>query len=303
MENNMKKPTNIISRIYKGIYIYLSQNAKELRASFMLGKYYKTAPKSSTVYPAPDGDYCEVITVAFNNALVIDYQITMLEKFFKTPFRYTVFDNSTNEEESLRIEQVCKNKNTGYVRLPKQLYIKPGMASYSHGIALNYIWKNFVSNSNATYWAILDHDIFPVKDFYVEEHLKEQPVYGLKLVNRTSMRVKQHVWFLWAGFGYFRMDYLQNKQIDFRPDWNKNAETGSRNYCSLYQNLNEHHIKSVSEQKVCFGSNNFWENGYAYFDCGWIHMWNGSNYTNSTTWKTKMDNITQLLQKHLEKSH
>lgn len=290
----------VLKQIIASGKLLVSRNIKELRADAMLGRYYGTEASGEGEYPAPEGDYCEIVTVAFNNSRVIDYQITMLRRFFKTPFRYTVYDNSTNEEESKRIQEVCRMRNNGYVRLPKQYCIKPGMASYSHGIALNWIWKNRVSRSSAKYLAILDHDIFPVQDFYVEEYLADQPVYGLVWQAKKSSRVKEVVWHLWAGFGYFRMEYLRNKRIDFRPDWNKNADTGARNYEALYRKLDPVAIKTVKDKFFRFDTDSPWENGYGWFDCGWIHMWNGSNYTGSDKWEQKMDNIVCLLNSHLE---
>ena len=39
------------------------------------------------------------------------------------------------------------------------------MASYSHGIACNYLIENYIRNGEAKYFGLLDHDIFPVEDF------------------------------------------------------------------------------------------------------------------------------------------
>lgn len=291
-----------LKHLLKGVGIFAQRNRKELWANAMLDRYYSEQPRAGERGPAPEGDYCEIITIAFNNSRVIDYQITMLRRFFKTPFRYTVYDNSTNEEESKRIQEICRERNNGYIRLPKQYRIKQGMASYSHGIALNWVWKNHVSQSRAKYLAILDHDVFPVRDFYVEEYLADQPVYGLVWRGQKSYRVKSSVWHLWAGFGYFRMEYLKNKTIDFRPDWNKNADTGARNYAALYRDLDLDGIKTVKDQFLRFDVDSPWENGYAWFDCGWIHMWNGSNYTGSEKWEQKMENIIRILQERLEES-
>lgn len=291
-----------VKRVMNGSKLLIARNIKELRADAMLGRYYSDPPRAGERSAAPEGDYCEIITIAFNNSRVIDYQITMLRRFFKTPFRYTVYDNSTNEEESKRIQEICRERNNGYIRLPKQYRIQPGMASYSHGIALNWVWKNHVSQSRAKYLAILDHDIFPVQDFYVEEYLADQPVYGLVWHGKKSHRVKKSIWHLWAGFGYFQMAYLKNKPIDFRPDWNKNADTGARNYAALYRDLDMNAIKTVTDKFLRFGEETPWENGYAWFDCGWIHMWNGSNYTGSDKWEEKMENVIQLLKDRLEES-
>lgn len=47
---------------------------------------------------APEGQFCDLAVVAFNNAKVIEYQIRCLKRFFNFPYRYTVFDNSGKEK-------------------------------------------------------------------------------------------------------------------------------------------------------------------------------------------------------------
>ena len=41
-----------------------------------------------------NAEFCDLAVVTFNNSEVVEYQIRTLEKFFKYPFRYTVFDLS-----------------------------------------------------------------------------------------------------------------------------------------------------------------------------------------------------------------
>jgi len=93
---------------------------------------------------APEGDFCDLTTVAFNNAEVILYQIRTLKKFFRFPYRHTVFDNSTDQEAATRIKAVCTEHGTGYIRLPRQEFIPLGHGSYSHGIACNYLYNNYI---------------------------------------------------------------------------------------------------------------------------------------------------------------
>ena len=96
--------------------------------------------------PSPHGEYCDLVTVAFNNSDFVKYQIKALNKNFIYPFRYTVFDNSTREEIAKEIEEICHQENVGYIRLPKQDSLSP---STSHAIALNYLWRNYYSKSDA----------------------------------------------------------------------------------------------------------------------------------------------------------
>lgn len=103
--------------------------------------------------------------MTFNNSEVVEYQIRTLKKFFKYPFRYTVFDNSTKENKSEEILAICKKYSVGYVKLPKQEFLPKGYGSYSHGIACNYLFNKYIKNGGAKYFMLLDHDLFLIDDF------------------------------------------------------------------------------------------------------------------------------------------
>lgn len=94
--------------------------------------------------PRPEGDFCDLAVVTFNNAEVVGYQIRTLRKFFRFPYRYTVFDNSTDEAKAREIETVCQRYDTGYIRLPRQEFLPKGRGSYSHGIACNYLFNKYI---------------------------------------------------------------------------------------------------------------------------------------------------------------
>lgn len=136
-------------------------------------------------------DLCDLAVVAFNNSAVVEYQIRTLSKFFKYPFRYTVFDNSTNESVSTEIFSICKNYGVGYVKLPKQKFLPKGYGSYSHGIACNYLFYRYIRNAGAKYFGLLDHDLFLVHDFDISVHLEKQFFY-----------VTKHGLYIWPWYSF-----------------------------------------------------------------------------------------------------
>lgn len=103
----------------------------------------------------PDGEFIDLAVVAFNNSKVIEYQIRCLNKFFLYPFRYTIFDNSTDEIKSEEIRKVAKKYVAGYVKLPKQEFLQKKFGSYSHGIACNYLYNRYVKNGGGKYFGLL----------------------------------------------------------------------------------------------------------------------------------------------------
>lgn len=82
--------------------------------------YYRRNP--SLVYKLSHvggqiSDFCDLAVVSFNNSKVVEYQIRSLNKFFNYPFRYMVYDNSTKEDVSAEILDICKKYVARYVKL------------------------------------------------------------------------------------------------------------------------------------------------------------------------------------------
>lgn len=207
--------------------------------------------------------------VTFNNSEVVKYQIRTLNRFFKYPFRYTVFDNSTNERASAEIFTICKNYDVGYVKLPKQEFLPKGYGSYSHGIACNYLFNKFVKDGGAKYFMLLDHDIFLIDDFDISTQFDFQFFYGAK-----------HGFYIWPGLFGMPMDLLKKKGVDFRPSLHLHGDTGACNYYHFFKGMDWskfHFVKDVH----CFlddTDDDIFRNGYSLMDDRWLHCWNASDY-------------------------
>jgi len=122
-----------------------------------------------------------IFTIAFNNYEVIEEQINTIKTHCLDEYSYLVVDNSSDLLISKRIEEICTNNpNVTYLKLPKWNYKKLA-PSNSHGIALNYVFKSiFKGCTNIKNVLLLDHDIFPLKNFSITEINNSQDVYGLK---------------------------------------------------------------------------------------------------------------------------
>lgn len=275
----------IIKRSYNELlYAYLAYKTKF---------YYNNQKIDGKLKNAPEADFCDLAVVAFNNSKVIEYQIKCLKAFFDFPYRYTVFDNSNNEDISIEIKNICEKLNTCYIKLPKQTFLPKGMGSYSHGIACNFLYNKFIKNGGAKYFGIIDHDIFPIKKFNISYYLEKQFFYGSK-----------HRFYIWPGFWFMRMDYLIDKRIDFRPSFRLNGDTGASHAPILFKNIDFSNYLLVKDEHRFFDeSNDIFDNGYSYFDCGWIHCWNGSNYMGKKNLNIKMNKIFELLDSELKKAN
>lgn len=236
------------------------------------------------------GDFCDLAVVSFNNSEVVEYQIRTLRKFFKYPFRYTVFDNSTNEERSAEILAICKKHSVGYVKLPKQEFLPKGYGSYSHGIACNYLFNKYIKNGGAKYFMLLDHDIFLIDDFDISKQFDSQFFYGAK-----------HGFYIWPGLWAMKMNVILKHGVDFRPSFHLHGDTGACNYYHFFKGMEWskfHLVKDVH----CFlddSDDDIFRNGYSLMDDCWLHCWNASDYMGKGV-DNKMNRIFAMLEEKLK---
>lgn len=219
-----------------------------------------------------------------------------MQRFFKQPFRYTVFDNSGDEGKAAEIAEVCRCGGVGYVRLPRQPFLAKGMGSYSHGIACNWVFRNFIMpRSKGKYVALLDHDIFLVKDFFISRILDSQPFYG-----QFFSYDRAGVSYLWPGLWLMRRDFLEGKKVDFRPSIRLGGDTGVSNW-RLFLVPSFDKMKSARTQHVRLDPANadILGNGYSKIDEEWIHCWNASEYRKADTWGDKMQVVYDILDRIL----
>ncbi len=221
---------------------------------------------------------------------MVEYQIQTLRKFFKYPFRYTVFDNSTNENISSEILAICKKHSVGYVKLPKQEFLPKGYGSYSHGIACNYLFNNFVKNGGAKYFMLLDHDIFLTDYFDISKQFESQFFYGTK-----------HRCYIWPGLWAMPMHVILKHGVDFRPSLHLHGDTGACNYYRYFKGIDWSKFRLVKDVH-CFlddKDDDIFRNGYSLMDDCWLHCWNASDYMGKGV-EGKMKKIYAILNEKLK---
>ena len=170
-----------------------------------------------------------LVTVAYNDPEAIGMQAAAVARFLPKAF-YVVADNSSEEIAAVDTAAVAARRNVPYVRLPDHLTRRPQEGSRSHGLALNWVWRNLVRPGEPQAFGFLDDDVFPTTADDPFAMLDRQPVYG------SSRRAGER-WFLWAGFCFFRFDAVKDLKLDFGQDWFKGLDTGGGNWDVLYSGL------------------------------------------------------------------
>ncbi|MBO4529377.1 MAG: hypothetical protein J5767_01930 [Paludibacteraceae bacterium] len=243
-----------------------------------------------------EADNVDLITIAFNNPIVIENQINCVRKHIEGNYTYIVADNSSNLEESKKIMEICKNEGISYIRIPKNHLNLIG-PSYSHAAALNWTYKHVVKNRKPTYFGFIDHDLFPVKNIDVKSLLKDQPVYGVK----RERGEKKDKWYLSAIMFFFNFSYLQGKKVDFMPvqvdgDY---LDSGGGNWYDIYSRINRDNIKFATEYLEDFREGGLrHQDQVEIFDRTWLHTINGSYWKKV---ESKDNLIEELIKQYEEK--
>ena len=278
-------------------YLHLPLRAfRRICTSFPEKSYYrKNAVAAKSIAKQIDKEFL-IMTIAFNNSEVIKKQIEMLRKHCKSDYQYAVFDNSSDWSMRDAIQDVCKEEGVLYYSLPKlKMRVNP---SESHGVAINYAMKNIVMNSNgAKSILLLDHDIFPYRDFDMESLSKGQDLYGM-LVELGEGK------YIWPGFFFCKKKLLNSRMMDFKPGYG--GDTGSGNRPMLYENLDFEKMSfadlkrpDINDDKTDdeFGRQ---RNTVDILDETWIHFVGASDWMGIRNFEEKYSLFNRYVQKMID---
>jgi hypothetical protein len=167
-----------------------------------------------------------LVTIAYDDPEAIEMQAQAVTRCVPHAL-YVVADNSSDDAAACAIAAVAARFQAPYLRLPHAR--EPG-DSRSHGLALNWVWRNLIRPGEPAAFGFLDHDLFPTKPDDPFAMLERQPIYGM-------LRWCGERWFLWAGFCLFSFDTVRDLKLDFGQDWFKGLDTGGGVWRSLYRRL------------------------------------------------------------------
>lgn len=190
--------------------------------------------KPKIISMLPSASNFMIISIAFNDAQMIRIQHKHLKENLKDDFNYIIVDNSNKEGVSNEIESFCKTNNISYIKLPRNLLTNI-RRSGSHGMALNWCYRNIIKKYKPKYFGLLDHDIFPIREVRLLEKIKN----GFWGIIRTK---KEIWWYFWPGFSFFEYEKMKKYKFDFFPyHADKNGftflDTGGSNYNSISKKI------------------------------------------------------------------
>lgn len=238
-------------------------------------------------------DTIDIITIAFNNTHVLLHQIELVKKNITDKnYKYLIADNSNNEEQSIKIAEICKEHNLGYIKLPKNKWLDKRSGSYSHGAALNWLYYNYVAKRNAKVFGFLDHDIYPLKSINIEEKVGSQGFYGYP-------RLKEHCWYIWPGLAFFENEKLSGINVNFSPCMvdKMYLDTGSSLFPVFYGKFDRDKVNFASFHRFPLTDIGYKNESLVEFidDKTWFHSANASYWKKVNKYEDIIDDIIQKL--------
>jgi hypothetical protein len=175
---------------------------------------------AQTMQPLPEqlSGRSVVASIAFNTPWTIRWQLRFVTRHLVNA-DFLVADNSSDRQARSDIEALCAEAGVTYVGLPPNPYRENRHASRSHGLALNWVYRNVIRRLRPAAWGFFDHDLFPTRPFDPLQRLRGQPFYG-HLETRPGGR------YLWPGYCLFSQDADADVALDFRQDWFVGLDTG-----------------------------------------------------------------------------
>ena len=280
----------------------LKKNIKQFIHDCIFNMYSRLAYRLAKWYPSyrrvEESEHCEmlILTVAFNNEQLIERQIELIRDNIKDEnYRYMVADNSTNSQKRKAIKHVCQKYGVFYIAIPKTIcFLTSHQCAISHGAALNWVYYHFLRKMKPKCFAVIDHDIFPVKPYNLTSALGEKNFYGV-------LRSSGKEWYIWPGWCIFNFAKFTDKP-NFEPIFTKKnfLDTGGSNYLCHYHKYNVQDIpfpivktwrykKTEGLSRHC----DILHSDYIQIvNESWLHIINGSNYANIPG---KEDMIHQIL--------
>lgn len=175
-----------------------------------------------------------IFTQSYNRPDFIEIHYHTFKKFLLDDYELIVFNDATNKEIYSEITQMCAQYQIKCIPMPQELHDPCNYPSVRHCSIIKYSLETLGFNA-ADIVAIIDSDMFLIREFSIREYLKNFDLAG-QLVTRYS---QHNVYYVWAGIAFLDMRTMPNKNtINFDPAIIENVPTdsGGSTYYYLKQN-------------------------------------------------------------------
>jgi|UniRef100_A0A6C0LSW2 hypothetical protein len=160
----------------------------------------------------------KIVTAVVNNPDFIEIQYHTLNKFFKGPYEFIVFNDAkdfpdfTNEGDITiknAIENTCKTLGIQCINVPNEQHKTIKCAATRCADSMNYILKYQLQNPDK--YLLLDSDMFLIDDFDIDKYSKYDCAIVLQSRNNHTIN------YFWNGIYYFDFNKMKNTEL---LNWN-----------------------------------------------------------------------------------
>ncbi|MBY0110252.1 MAG: hypothetical protein K2X90_04025 [Candidatus Babeliaceae bacterium] len=159
-----------------------------------------------------------IITHAYNRPEFIPLQDSTFKKFLKDDYEFVVFNDARDPKVKKEIYEICKKLNLRCIRIHQEIHDRPYLyrwpgEDYNSACCrcANVVQYslNEIGFQHNDLVAIVDSDLFLIKEFSIREYMKNCQLAGIE-------QKRHHVDYLWNGIVFFDMPNLPSKkEIDF----------------------------------------------------------------------------------------
>lgn len=159
-----------------------------------------------------------IITHAYNRPDFITIQDQTFRAFVKDDYEFVVFNDASDEETSLAIQNTCADLNISCIPIPQDIHKGPYLPrmpweSYDHPcVRASNVFQYSLNNLGFDHDGlvmIIDSDMFLVDDLNVAEYMQD---YDISALDQS----RGPVHYLWSGLVFLNMQTLPNKkQLSF----------------------------------------------------------------------------------------
>ena len=227
-----------------------------------------------------------LVTISFNDSEAIGWQAPLIRHYVPRAF-HIIADNSSDERAARETMEISTRCGLPYLRLPRNPWRS---SSRSHGIALNWVWRNVLHPGKPRAFGFIDDDIFPTALVDPFAPLESQAFYGV-------IREADQRWFLWAGYCLFRFEAVKSKPLDFRQAWFIGLDTGGANWNVLYRHFERSALKEVPSSFTPYKSGIAVHEGPLHWCGPWLHE--VGTMGNTAVAAEKRRAVAEILSPHL----
>jgi len=221
----------------------------------------------------------KIICCVFNRPDLLDYQIKSLKKFILGEKVISVVYDTRDDQYYEDFKKICKDHD---VELHRHKSEPGGSPSFYHAQTASWAYDNLILTEVEDCIALfLDHDIFLIDDFNINEFMEGYDLAGLP-------QSRGHITYVWQGLLFLRKNSVQKEKFDFYP---KIVEGQMLDSCggihSLVSNPNIRYRKTDVQYPEDYNGINLLDeknsNGFGFelhADGKFLHSRNASNWHN-----------------------